>query len=142
MPSLHYFRHWDKIFWTFFVLLGLSVIIGGIVSLIPFEFVVLLGVFIIIIGAGKLAEEISKRKLFNYQDDIYKKMYQLSQHLDKTFSIASMNREKNEFRIQKLDQKRSEFEKLMNKRYRDIARKIIELENKVNKLAKTVERKK
>jgi hypothetical protein len=142
MLSLHWFRHWDKIFWTFFALIGLTVAIGGFAGLMPAEFLMLLGAFIIIIGAGKLAEEITKRKLMGYQDDIYRKMHQISQHLEKTFDIASMNKDKTEFRIQKLDQKRGEMEKQMNKNYRELARKIIELENRMNKLTKAMEKRK
>lgn len=143
MFSLHWFRHWDKIFWIFFLLMAITIVAGGIAGFVSFEFVVLLGIFVVIIGAGKLAEEISKRKLLNYQNDIYQKMHQISQHLEKTFSLASMNKEKTEFRIQKLDQKRKDVEMKFNKNHRELARKIIELENRVNKLAKiAAERKK
>ncbi len=141
MFTLNWFRHWDKIFWAFFALMGLVLAAGGIASFISLDFFVLLGVFMIIIGAGKLASEISHSKLLNYQDDIYKKMHQISQHLEKTFNIASMNKDKTEFRIQKLDQKRGEIEKQMGKNYREMARKLIELENRVNRLTKMMEKK-
>ncbi|MEM5871598.1 MAG: hypothetical protein QW051_01860 [Candidatus Aenigmatarchaeota archaeon] len=141
MDSVHWFKHWDKIFWVFFALMCITVSIGTLSGFISLEFFAILGILLIIIGAGKLAEEISKHKLLVYQDDIYRKLHQLSQHLEKTFNIASMNKDKTEFRIQKLDQKRSELEKEMKKNYRDLARKIIELENKVNKLAKAIEKK-
>jgi len=142
MLSVHWFRYWDMIFWTFFTLMGITVAFGGLTGLLPLEFIVLLGAFIVIIGAGKLAEEITKRKIMGYQDDLYRKMHQISQHLEKTFDIASMNKDKTEFRIHKLDQKRGEIEKQMNKNYRELAKKIIELENRMNKLTKAMEKKK
>jgi hypothetical protein len=141
MFTLDWFRHWDKIFWIFFALMGLTTAIGGFTGFMSLEFFLVLGVFMVIIGAGKLASEISHSKLLHYQDDIYKKMHQLSQHLEKTFNIASMNKDKTEFRIQKLDQKRGEIEKQMGKNYRELARKMIELENRVNRLNKMMERK-
>jgi hypothetical protein len=142
MFSMHWFKHWNEIFWIFFAVMGLSLVLGESTGLISFEFFIILGVLVIVIGAGKLAEEISRNKLMNYQDDIYKKMHQISQHLEKTFNIASMNKDKTDFRIQKLDQKRSEVEKSMEKKYRDLAKKIIDLENKMDKLAKAMEKKK
>ena len=141
MFTINWFRHWDKIFWAFFGLMGLVLAAGGIASLISLEFFVMLGVFMVIIGAGKLASEISHSKLLNYQDDIYKKMHQISQHLEKTFNIASMNKDKTEFRIQKLDQKRSEVERAMERKYRDLAKKTLELEIRMNKMVRAMERK-
>jgi DNA anti-recombination protein RmuC len=141
MLAFAWFKHWDKVFWVFFLIMVCVVAFGGFSGLISFEFFILLGILLIVIGAGKLAEEISKHKIMGYQNDIYKKIYQLSQHLEKTFNVATMNKEKTEFRLQKLDQKRSEFEKRMEKRYREIAKKVIELENKINKLAKKIENK-
>jgi ribulose kinase len=149
MLSLHWFKHWDKVFWVFFLVMALSVVAGGAIGIVSFEYAVLLGVLIIITGAGKLASEISHRKLLGYQNDTYKKMHQMSQHLEKTFSLASMNKEKNEFRIQKLDEKRKNLDRKVDrnyrellknseKNYRDLARKIIELENRANRMAKAL----
>ncbi|MFH1237343.1 MAG: hypothetical protein V1648_02985 [Candidatus Aenigmatarchaeota archaeon] len=136
MPSMHWFRHWDKIFWLFFILMCIAIAIGGVTRLISAEFFVVLGIFMVIMGAGKLASEITHRKVMNYQDDIYKKLHQMSQHIEKTFELASMNKEKNEFRIGKLHQSRKDMDKKIDKNYRDLARKIIETENSVNKLYK------
>jgi hypothetical protein len=138
---MHWFRHWDKVFWTFFILMGIAVAIGGVTGLVSFEFFVMLGIFMVIMGAGKLAAEISNRRIINYQDDLYGKMHQLSQHLEKTFELASMNKDKTEFRIGKLHQSRKEIEKKVDKNYRELARKIIDVENKLNKMNRTLGRK-
>ncbi len=136
MFSLHWFRHWDKIFWIVFVVMGLVVVAGYAIDLISFEFFIVLGLFIVIIGAGKLAEEISKHKLMNYQDDLYKKIHQISNHLERTFNLANSYKNKTEFRLYKLDQRRKEVEIKIEKSYRDLARKIIELENKTRRISK------
>lgn len=138
MFSLHFFRYWDKIFWIVFAVMGISVAAGGVGNLISFEFFLILGVFMVIIGAGKLAEEISKHKLTNYQDDLYKKIHQISQHLERTFNLADSYKNKTEFRLHKLDQRRKRMEIKTERSYRDIARKIIELENKTNRISKIV----
>jgi O-6-methylguanine DNA methyltransferase len=136
MISFHWFRHWDRIFWIFFLLMCVTIIAVGFARIITFEFVVLFGVFMIIIGAGKLASEISHRKLVNYQNDIYQKMHQMSQHLEKTFNLANMNKDRNEFRVIKLHESSKETKKTIDRNYRDLARKIIDVENKLNKVSR------
>ncbi|UCC91454.1 MAG: methylated-DNA--[protein]-cysteine S-methyltransferase [Candidatus Aenigmatarchaeota archaeon] len=136
MFSLHWFRHWDKVFWVVFVVMGIFVVAGEAIALISFEFFLVLGLFMVIIGAGKLAEEISKNRLVNYQDDLYRKIHQISQHLERTFNLADSYKNKTEFRLHKLDQRRKMIEINTEKKYRDLARKIIELENRVNRVSK------
>jgi len=136
MFSLHWFRHWDKIFWVLFVLMGISVALGGFLSLISFEFSVVLAFFIVIIGAGKLANEISGQRMVNYQDDIYRKLHQLSQHLETTFNLTDSYRTKTEFRLGKLDMRRKQTEMKIENSYRDFAKKLIEMENRLNRVSK------
>ncbi len=138
MLSIHWFRHWDKIFWAAFTVMCIIALAGAAGNFIPFEFFLVLGLFMVIIGAGKLAEEISKYKLMNYQDDLYRKLHQLSQHLEKTFTLADSYKTKTEFRLHKLDLKRKEMENEIERRYRNLARKIIELENRVSRISKIV----
>ena len=133
---MHWFRHWDKVFWLFFILMCLAIAAGGVMGLISLEFFVVLGIFMVIMGAGKLASEITHRKVMNYQDDIYKKLHQMTQHLEKTFELASMNKEKTEFRIGKMHQSRKEMDKKIDRNYRELAKKIIDTENRINKLYK------
>lgn len=136
MLSIHWFRHWDKIFWVVFLVMGISIIAGEAFAFISFEFFLILGIFMIIIGAGKLAEEISKNRIINYQDDIYRKIHQISSHLERTFNLADSYRIKTEYRLHKLDMKREEAERKIEGSYRDLARKIIEMENRVNRVSR------
>jgi methylated-DNA-protein-cysteine methyltransferase-like protein len=136
MFSVHWVEHWDKIFWLMFLIIGASLITGTMAGLLPFEYLVIMGLFIVIIGAGKLGDEVGKHKLLNYQDDVYKKVYQLSQQLEHTFNLTSMHVNKTEFRLQKLDQRRKEAETRAEKNYRDLARKLIEMENRMNKVSR------
>jgi O-6-methylguanine DNA methyltransferase len=138
MFTLNWFKHWDKIFWYAFVCMSAALIIGALASLVPFEFFIAFGFLMIIIGSGKLAEEISKYNMISYQNDTYKKMHQISQNLEKTFDLANMSRDKNEFRIQKLHESRKETEREFEKSYRDLARKVIEVENKMSMVSKAL----
>lgn len=138
MFSLHWFKHWDKIFWVLFLLMGISVVAGLAASLVTFEFFLVLGFFMVIIGAGKLADEISGQKLVNHQDDIYKKLQQFAQHLETTFNLVDSQKTRTEFRMHKMGLKASEIERNAERNYRDIVRKVIEVENKMSRLSKVI----
>jgi len=135
---VHLFRYWDKIFWLLFAAIALSLVAGTMIAAVQFEFFVILGLITVIIGAGKLSEELTNMKVVGHQDDIYKKLNSISHQLEKTFNLASRHKNKTEYRVQKLDKRRIDVDIKLEKRYRELASKIIEIENKVNKLSKVM----
>lgn len=135
MLSVSWFRHWDKVFWLLFAVMFLSVAVGTSLSLIAFDFGLILGTLVVIIGAGKLATEISSYKIMGYQDDLYKKLHQLSLHVEKTFNLADSHKTQSDMRLYRIGQEKRELKNDFEKRYRDMARKVIEIENRINELS-------
>ncbi len=136
----HLFRHWEKIFWLLFAAMSLSLIGGAIAHAISFGMFVILGLIIVIIGAGKLAEELTNMKVLGYQDDIYKKLTSISQQLEKTFDLASRHKRTTDYRVHKLEKRRIDTDIKLEKRYRELVSKILEIENKVNRLEKAMKK--
>jgi hypothetical protein len=134
--NIHWFRHWDKVFWVLFAVIAISLVTGIIAAAIPFESFLVLLVLVVIVGAGKLSEELSDLKVIGYQDDIYKKLSSISQQLEHTFDLASKHKRSTEYRVQKLDSRRIDTDIKLEKKYRELISKIIEIENKVNRLTK------
>ncbi|NIO23061.1 MAG: hypothetical protein GTN38_03490 [Candidatus Aenigmarchaeota archaeon] len=134
--SMHWFRHWDKIFWVLFAVIALSLLTGVIAAAMPFESFAIFLAIVVIIGAGKLSEELTNTKVVGYQDDIYKKLSSISQQLENTFEIATKHKRTTDYRVHKLDKKRIDTDIKLEKKYRELVSKIIEIENKVNKLSK------
>jgi Sec-independent protein translocase protein TatA len=133
--NIHWFRHWDKIFWILFAVMSLSLLTGIATATISFEFFIVFLLIIVIIGAGKLSEELTNMRVVGYQDDIYKKLNSISQQLEQTFDLASKHKRSTEYRVQKLDKRRIDVDIKLEKKYRELVSKIIEIENKVNKLS-------
>lgn len=133
---MHWFRHWDKIFWVLFAVIALSLLTGVIAAAMPFESFAIFLAIVVIIGAGKLSEELTNTKVVGYQDDIYKKLSSISQQLENTFEIATKHKRTTDYRVHKLDKKRIDTDIKLEKKYRELVSKIIEIENKVNKLSK------
>jgi hypothetical protein len=138
--NIHWFRHWDKIFWILFAVISISLVTGIIAAAIPFESFLVLLVLVVIVGAGKLSEEMSNLKVIGYQDDIYKKLSSISQQLEHTFDLASRHKRSTEYRVHKLDSRRIDTDIKLEKKYRELVSKLIEVENKVNKLKREMKK--
>lgn len=136
MASIHLVKHWDKIFWLTFIAMLVFLAASAMQSTIKFEHIVL-WVFLILIGSGKLSQEVFGRKTLNYQDDLYRKLHTVSKQLEQTFNMANAHKERTDFRFYTLNKKRRDIETKIDKNYRDIAKKLIEIENRVNRLSKT-----
>lgn len=138
--SIHWFRHWDKIFWFLFAVISISLLVGIATATISFEFFVVLLLIIIIVGAGKLSEELTNIKLIEYQDDIYKKLNSISQQLEHTTDLVRKHKRATEYRVQKLEKRRIDVDIKLEKKYRELISKIIEIENKVNRLSREIKK--
>jgi methylated-DNA-protein-cysteine methyltransferase-like protein len=135
------FSHWGKAFWILFVATAVALFfmgrgLGG--TMVDLFF----WLMIIILGTGKLSEEFFDRKLMRYQDDIYKKIHQVSKQLEQTFELANRGLAKADhrfFRISTISTSmKKDLQKDSEKKYRELVRKIIEVENNMNKLARVV----
>jgi len=140
MFSVYWFRHWNKIFWLLFAVVSSWLIVSILTSSISFELFALLGFLVIVVGAGKLSDELTDMKIIGYQEDIYKKLTSISQQLEKTFDLASRHKSRTEYRVHKLEKRRIDTDIKLEKRYRELVSKIIEIENKVNKLSKVMKK--
>lgn len=129
------FIHSGKVFWSMFIITSICLVITAIsVSIFPFD--ILLGLIVIVLGFGKLSEEYFGKKLMRYQDDIYQKIHQLTHQLEQNFNMTSKGFLKHDQRFFKISSIKKEINNDIEKNYRELVRKIIEVENNMNKLGK------
>ncbi len=129
------FVHSGKAFWSLFIVTSFCLVMTAI-SFNIFPFDILLGLIMIVLGFGKLSEEYFGKKLMRYQDDIYQKIHQLTHQLEQNFRMTSKGFLKHDQRFFRLSSIKKEINQDMEKKYRDLVRKIIEVENNMNKLGK------
>jgi len=125
--------HWNKLFWAVFVA---SVLIYLAVAGNGSSFQILAGFFIIVMGAAKISEEILYKKTMRYHNDLYSKFYDLSRQLEKTVDLTLGIQSKSDSRFFVVDKKRIETDVKIEDNYRSLAKKLIEVENKLNKLTR------
>ncbi len=128
-------EHWGKVFWILFFVTAVSLITAEIMfSFFPFD--VIFALVVIILGIGKISEEYRGRKLMRYQDDIYQKMHNISQQLEQTFDLTNKSILKSDHRFFRIYKIRKEYDDKLDVFQRDVVKKMIDVENKMNKITK------
>lgn len=132
--------HRNKIFWALFIILGSFMISGIMINVFYVD--ILLGLFLVIIGLYKLGDEFITDKLGHEQKRIMDDMDSVLEWLNHSYDFTKSLQSRHENRIHKLDNKRADMDKRIESNYRDLVRKIIEVENKLNKTSREVQREK
>lgn len=136
-----YTFHYNKFFWLLFMLAGIAFISGLVWSIaLVFYFQVLLGALIITAGVHRLGEELSSRGMRRVQSRIDRDIDEIIQWMTKShdYTVGFKNRHENRF--MRLDKKRADLEGRFDSHTDGVAKKMIEVENKVNKTLKRAER--
>jgi superfamily II RNA helicase len=128
-------NQWNRIFWGFFIFIGLVIVIGTLLKVAYLE--ILFGLIVIILGIQKLGEEIRSREVDENQKKMSRNMDYLTHWTNATYDYIKNMKQKHEYRLYHLDKKRAEMESKLDESYRDFARKLLELENRMNELAYT-----
>jgi Fic family protein len=129
-------RRLDIAFWLFFMLAGAILIAGFITSTIFAD--LLLSAVVIAIGLHGLLEEFThreSRKAFRRVDE---SLQQLTEWVEKSHLFAKSTRERHELRLYHIDNRRAQAEQKLEKRARELSRKIVDLENRVNSIKKSL----
>ncbi len=130
-----YFEHWGKAFWIIFIVTAVF-LVGMMTFFNFFPFDIIFALVVIVLGVGKLSEEYRNRKIMTYQDDLYRKVHDISQQLEHTFDLTSKNMVKYDHRFFKIFKLRDEYGNKLDKFQRDLVKKMINIENKLNRVTK------
>jgi hypothetical protein len=123
-------------FWIFFILAAATLIAGLIASVIIAD--LLLAAIVIAIGFHGVLEEYTareNRKAFKRLDS---SLQQLGEWIEKSHLFTKNMHEKHELRLYHLDTKRAQGEQRLEKRNRELSRRIVDIENKLNSLKKSL----
>jgi hypothetical protein len=136
-----YLCHYGKLFWLLFALAGtmfVATVFLGAVSLFYLD--IILGVALVVMGVHMLGEEFFHRSMRKSHDDSNRTINELLQWAEKSYDYTRAFKDRHERRIYRLDHKRSEHEKMVDEQFRSAVKKVIELENKLNKAVRTLDR--
>lgn len=128
-----FLRYKDTLFWVFFTLLGISALM--LYAQVLYADVVVV-IMIIALGISKLGEEMVSKSLMRQQREIGSHLEHVSQWLESNYDFIRDMNERHEEKMYSLDSTAARSEVKLEKSYRQLAGKIIELENRLNRLAK------
>jgi len=134
---LNFVNQWDKVFWALFIVIGAIIVIGTLGNVFIFD--ILLGVAVIIIGTQKLAEDIKTIKINNEQEKINENINNISHWLNSSYNYTKNIRDRSEYRFYHMNNKRIKTDENIEGMERDmeiLAKKMIDLENKLNEISR------
>ncbi len=126
----------NGLFWVLFVVIGALVILGLVYRVLFLD--VLLGIMLVALGLNKLEIEMKHTRSERERAETESRISGLDSAVSDARSFLKGTRSSHELRIHKLDTKRADQDKRIEDNYRDLVRKIFELENKMNVIAKAI----
>ena len=130
--------HRNRLFWLLFLILGSTLISGIVVNVFYID--VILGLFLVIIGLYKLGEEIFSKNLKKEQERVSEDIDNVMEWLSHSYEFTKHLKNTHENRLHHLDKKRAEMGDKIENNYRDVVRKVIEVENKLSKTSRELGR--
>ncbi len=105
-----------------------------------FLFGIFMAIFTVLIGLAKLDHDVAKKELHKSFNRIENELHEIMKNFEKGIYYTSKTSDKIEKRIYRIDAKRAELDRKTEKLFRDAVRKIVELENNLNKIRKAMEK--
>lgn len=125
---------WNKIFWGMFIVIGIGFVFLALYGSLLF-LDLLLGFAIITMGLHKLGEEYSVKTFKKDQVQLSESMGDISKWMQDSNKYLNELKELQAYNIKTLGTREQDIESQMEKNYRNLARKIIELENRLNEIS-------
>ncbi|MFH1445493.1 MAG: hypothetical protein ABIF08_03365 [Nanoarchaeota archaeon] len=123
-----HYGNWNLLFWIIFIVLGVILIL--ISRFDTFLMGLFMGLIVIILGIQKIAEDEKYRRIHMKQDNVDKKLHEISAFVDRTYGPGIDKDGKNN--------DIEEIKKKTNDNLERMAKKMIQLENKLNQIQNSI----
>jgi hypothetical protein len=126
----------DRTFWMLFVLLEIAIILGNAWFYSPVG--IILGFVVIVAGFAKVGDHVFHTKMEKDVLENSQKMKKVTNWLNSQHELTQGIKNLHENRFHKLDRKRSDLEDNIDKSYRELAGKIIDVENRLSLVSRAL----
>lgn len=130
--------HQEKLFWTLFVIIGALLITGILAGVALLE--IPTGLMLIILGVNRLAEELDIRKSRRNHDNLHANIQNIRHLVHTTHATVKNLKTRHEARFQNINQRRILTDRKVEQNYRDLVRKILEIENDLTDMKRALNR--
>jgi len=127
---------WDKVFWMMFVLLEAAIILGNVWAFSPLG--VILGFVLIAAAFARIGDNILSARLHSRLGSNTKTIEKMRSWMNNHYELTRSIKDLHDHRIQKMETKKTDIDEKVEKNYREIVGKIIDLENRLNLVSRAV----
>ena len=129
-------NRWDRAFWAMFVILEVAIIIGNVFFYSPIG--IIMGFIVIIAGFAKVSDHVFHRDMHSKVLENKESMKKMTNWMNNQYELTKGLRTIHDSRIHKLDGKRTDLEEHVERKYRELAGKIIDLENRLSLVSRAL----
>ncbi len=129
-------NRWDRSFWMLFVLLEIAIILGNIWFYSPIG--IILGFVVIVAGFAKVSDHVFHKGVRTEVRENKQTMNKMTSWLNRQYELTQGIKNVHDRRIHKLDIKRTDLEDQVERKYRELAGKIIDIENRLSLVSRAL----
>lgn len=129
-------HNWDKTFWMLFVLLEVAIILGNVWLFTPVG--VIVGFVLMAIALARFGDYLLHKENKHKMNKNEETVERMKGWLNNQYQLTQGIKDLHDYRFHKIERKKIEIDEKIDKNYRDIAGKIIDLENRLNLISRAV----
>ncbi len=129
-------NRWDRAFWMMFVLLEAAIIIGNVWFYHPIG--IIMGFIVIVAGFAKVGDHVFHKDMRSKVLENKETMKKMTNWLNRQYELTQGLKTLHDSRIHKLDGKRTDLEDHVDRKYRELAGKIIDMENRLSLVSRAL----
>ncbi|UCD02904.1 MAG: hypothetical protein JSV63_03935 [Candidatus Aenigmatarchaeota archaeon] len=127
---------WDKTFWMLFVLLEVAIILGNIWFFTPIGIIV--GFVLIAIALARFGDYLLHKHNSGILDKNSENVERMKSWLNNQYQLTQSIKDLHDYRFHRMDSKKAALDEKLDKGYRELAGKIIDVENRLNLVSKAI----
>ena len=127
---------YDKTFWMLFVLLELTIIMGNVWFFSPL--CVILGFVVLGVAFARFGDYILHKERETQMKRHNQAIEKMKSWLNNQYHLTQGIRDLHDYRFHSMDRKKADLEEKIEDKYTDLAKKIIEVENRLNLVSRVV----
>jgi hypothetical protein len=127
---------WDKTFWMLFVLLEVAIILGNIWFFTPVG--VIVGFVLIAIALARFGDYLLHKKNSGLLSSNTESVEKMKSWLNNQYQLTQGIKDLHEYRFHRMENKKISLDEKMDRNYRELAGKIIDVENKLNLVSRAL----
>ncbi len=127
---------WDNTFWMMFILLEAAVILGNIWYFTPIG--VIIGFALIAVALARFGDHLFHKKNSTILDENTNSIERVKGWLNNQHQLTQGIKDLHEYRFHRMEKKKIALDEKMEKNYRELAGKIIDVENRLNLVSRAL----